>query len=179
MRSVAGAAFVCVLMSCAANAFAHDPQDHDFEISFGQSQLFDIQPFEVGSRDSIPTTSAFFSYEHFLPWDLHAVALFNLPLSTYKAIADDGSVTERFASSSIAMGLAWSGLGVEIKEDVRVEGQFALLAGRVLTADGRYFPLGSVRAAIRRVDGFGLYIGVAGAFRVDTTALIYGVGHRF
>ncbi len=163
-------------------ADAHEPDakapEHTFELSFGQSQLFDIPPLEVARRDAIPTSSAVFIYEHFLPREFHVVSLFNLPLSTTKVLTDDG-VVERFASPSIALGVAWSGLGFEVKEFVRVEMQFGLLGGAVVSRNGRFFPLGSARVAIRRTDGFGLYIGAAGAFRVDTVALVYGVGHRF
>lgn len=170
---------VSVLLLCASAA-AHEPEaeEHTFELSFGQSQLFDIPPLEVTRKDAIPTSSAVFIYEHFLPWDLHTVGLFNLPLSTAKVLTEDG-VRERFSPPSLALGLAWSGLGVDIKELVRVEAQFGLLGGVVLSRDGRFFPLGSIRVAIRRKDGFGLYVGAAGAFRVDTFALVYGVGHRF
>ena len=182
MRSASAAAFLCAVVLATPAVVAHEPDtapDHTFELSFGGSQLFDIEPLEVGSKEAIPTTSAVFIYEYFLPWDLHAVTVFNLPLSTFKEIRTDGSIRERHASPSMAAGLAWSGLGFALKEDVRVELQMGLLGGVVLASDGRYFPLGTVRASIRRRDGFGLYVGVAGAFRVDTTALVYGVGHRF
>lgn len=166
-------------LAVATSAAAHEPDaDHTFELSFGQSQLFDIPPLEVTRRDAIPTTSAVFIYEYFVPWNLHVVSLFNLPLSTSKVLTDSG-VEERFAPPSIALGLAWSGLGFDIKEYVRIEAQFGLLCGVVISREGRFFPLGSARVAIRRTDGFGLYVGAAGAFRVDTVALVYGVGHRF
>jgi hypothetical protein len=170
------------ILLCGASASAHPPEedpDHDFEISFGQSKLFDIPPLDVGTRDSIPTNSVVFIYEHFLPHDFHVVAAFNLPLSTFKTIDDSGTLQERFAAPSFALGFSWSGLGFELKEDVRVEAQLGLLAGVVVATDGRFFPLGSIRVAIRRRDGFGLYVGVIGAFHVDTTGLIYGVAHRF
>jgi hypothetical protein len=177
------ACVLAALLALPAAAAAAEPdkqreEEHTFELSFGQSQLFDIPPLEVASRDAIPTTSAVFIYEHFLPWELHIVSLFNLPLSTTKVLTDTG-VVERFAPPSLAFGLAWSGPGFAVKEFVRVEVQLGLLGGAVLSRTGRFFPLGSVRVAIRRTDGFGLYIGAAGAFRVDTVALVYGVGHRF
>ena len=182
MRFFGAAVFLCAVVLATSTVTAHEPgsaPEHTFELSFGGSQLFDVEPLEVGSKEAIPTTSAVFIYEYFLPWELHAVTVFNLPLSTFKELRSDGSIRERHASPSLAAGLAWSGLGFALKEDVRVELQLGLLAGVVLADNGRYFPLGTVRTSIRRRDGFGLYVGVAGAFRVDTTALVYGVGHRF
>jgi hypothetical protein len=103
----------------------------------------------------------------------------NLPLGSARTVLVDGTIKDEYAPASTLLGLVGTVARWDIRRNSRLEIQLGALAGRVLVSDGRYFPLTVARVHILQNQGFGLYIGTAFAFRVDTLALIYGAGHRF
>ena len=147
-----------------------------FELTFGNSKLF----FTDKKGDtSLPVSSALFLFEYFLTPTWHLITCMNLPLSNVRTFQGDGTVKEEYAPASILLGVGATLAAWDFRKTSRVEIQIGALAGRVLSSDGRYFPLSVARVHILKDQGFGLYVGTAFAFRVDTLALIYGAGHRF
>ncbi len=149
------------------------------EVSFGTSQLFDSEQELTPGADILPTTSALFIGEYALSMRWNVVGFFNLPLSSNRTITEDGRLKERFAAPALAVGALWTPLIWDFRPTSRLELQTALLGGWVTQRNGRFFPLGAVRLHMVQDEGFALYVGTAVAFRIDTAALIYGVGHRF
>ena len=150
----------------------------DWEFSFGTSQLFNAPNTELELKNALPTTSALFIAERFMSQHFGLVGLFNLPLTAERQIVD-GELIARFAAPSVALGGTWTPLAWDFRETSRFEIQFALMGGAVLAPRGRFFPLMAARLHLLQDEGFALYAGTAFAVRVDTLALIYGIGHRF
>ncbi len=151
-----------------------------WEFSFGTSQLFSGQLVEDLSIDQelLPTTSALFIGERLIARRWSLVGLFNLPLTPTRRVVD-GELRSEFAAPSLAFGATWTPLMWGFMDKSRFEIQLALVGGGVLKPGGDIFPLTAVRLRLLQDEGFALYLGAAFAFRVDTLALIYGVGHRF
>ncbi|MFT3921264.1 MAG: hypothetical protein QM778_01890 [Myxococcales bacterium] len=107
-------------------------------------------------------------------------SLFNLPLTTQKTVVD-GALREEYVAPSVALGVRATALSIEVFEASHLELQFAALGG--ITIGSRsgdlVFPLAATRIHFSNPGGFALYLGTAFAFRKDTVALLYGIGHRF
>ncbi len=148
------------------------------EISFGTAQIFATPELDLATKELLPTTSALFIGEWFFWRSVGLVTLLNLPLSTAKSIRNN-QVIESFSPPTLAVGLSWAPVSWAFRETSRFEMQLALLGGALLASDGRLFPLAAFRLRLLQNEGFALYLGAAFAFRVESSALIYGVGHRF
>ncbi len=147
-----------------------------FEVTFGTTVLF--QP-SAGDVSNIPVSSALLIYEHFLTPSLHLVGGLNLPMSSQSTVLPDGRTKESYAPASALLGLNFTAYEWRFRKSAQLELQVGALAGRVLAAEGRYYPLLVGRVHVLKDQGFGLYVGTAYAFRVETMALVYGAGHRF
>lgn len=154
------------------------------EVTFGSSQLFDPQTV-VGSggrvvERTIPVTSALLMVEWLARDRLSVLSLFNLPLTTQKRFVD-GEVSEDHVAASIAAGVRVSAIRLRVFAESHLELQLAALAGTTIgsTGEDRVFPLLAARIHFANRAGFALYLGGAFAFRKDTLAVLYGIGHRF
>jgi len=189
VKTIALSLAASCLFTCAV-AHSHDPSEQEdpkrgdaaaseWELSFGTSQLFSSGFLEDDQQgETLPTTSALFISEYFFSKRWGFVALFNLPLTPERTLRN-GEVISRFAAPTLAAGLEWTPLSWDVREASRLEVQFALMGGAVLAPSGRFFPLSALRLHLLQNEGFALYVGTAFAFRLDTLALIYGIGHRF
>jgi hypothetical protein len=166
-----------------AAATAHADQ-HVLEVTFGSAQLFNRQSVVTKSgrveEQVIPVSSALLMVEWLFHRRLSLLSLFNLPLDTQKTVIDD-QVREEFVAPSLSLGVRVSALSVEVFAASRLELQLAALAGVTIgsSSGDAVFPLAATRLHFANQQGFALYIGGAFAFRRDTVALLYGIGHRF
>jgi hypothetical protein len=157
------------------------PPSHFVEVSFGQAQLY-ISEYSGGRSEEplVPVSSALFLGEFLVSERFSAVALVNLPTTSHRTLVD-GDVVEDYAAPAVALGVRASPLKQLVIRGAELELQVALLVGRTINSQegDRFFPLLTTRVHFATPDGFTLYLGGATAFVKDTTALIYGVGHRF
>jgi hypothetical protein len=74
-----------------------------------------------------------------------------------------------------------SALSIEVFAASRLELQLAARAGVTIGSSSGdvVVPLAAGRLHFANQAGFALYLGAAFAFRRDTVALLYGIGHRF
>jgi hypothetical protein len=162
------------------------PEPQVLEVTFGSAQLFEDQAFTSAGglvqEQVIPVTSALLMVEWLLRERLSVLSLFNLPLTTQKKLVD-GQVQEEFVAPSIALGARFSALRLQVFAASHLELQLAALAGITIgstSASGdTVFPLAAGRIHFSNQNGFALYLGTAFAFRKDTLAVLYGIGHRF
>lgn len=149
-----------------------------FEISLGDSTLFKpAAAFEdVGSV--IPTSSFLFMGEYFFTYAWRAIAVVNLPISTEQVLVNGDLVLTK-ASPTFALGVNFSPWGVDFAEVRRFEIHIAAMGGMQINANPDFFPLLAARLYLLHGEDIGLYVGSAFAFRLDTLALIWGLGYRF
>ena len=154
------------------------------EVTFGSSQLFNHQSILAKSgrveSEIIPVTSALLMLEYLAHPRISVIQLFNLPLTTQKTVVD-GQLREEFVAPSVALGARVTALSFEVFAESHLELQFAALGGFTLGSRSGdvVFPLAASRIHFSNGSGFALYLGTAFAFRKDTVALLYGIGHRF
>ncbi len=165
---------------------APEPSDAEqlLEFTFGSAQVFFRQSLvtpssEIGD-EAIPVSSALLMGEWLASERWAALLLFNLPLEAQSTLRD-GQLTQEFVAPSLALGARFSVFGLKLLGSSRVELQLAAMAGRTLGSPSgdRFFPLGAARIHFHTRAGFTLYVGSASAFSENTTAIIYGIGHRF
>lgn len=163
---------------------APPPRPHVLEVTFGASQLFNRQSIitknGVVEEQVIPVSAALLMVEWLFHLRLSLLGLFNLPLDTQKVVID-GEAREEFVAPSLGLGVRGSALSVEVFAASRLELQLAALAGVTIGSSSGdvIFPLAAGRLHFHNQSGFALYLGGAYAFRRDTVALLYGIGHRF
>lgn len=154
------------------------------EVTFGSAQLFAHQSvLRIGGQPKeqiVPVTSALLMIEWLMRDRFSLISLFNLPLATQKIFVD-GQIREEFNAPSVAAGARITAVRLEVFVDSRLELQLAALAGvTVGSRDGdKIFPMAAGRLHFANHAGFALYLGGAFAFKKDTMALLYGIGHRF
>jgi hypothetical protein len=154
------------------------------EVTFGNAQLFAHQSvLRVSGQPKeqvVPVTSALLMIEWLMRDRLSLLGLFNLPLATQKIFVD-GQIREEFNAPSVAAGVRLTAVRLDLFVDSRLELQLATLAGVTLgSRDGdKVFPMVAGRLHFANHAGFALYLGGAFAFKKDTMALLYGIGHRF
>lgn len=186
----------CVLLVLLWTSLAHaqsvvvrpppppEPSRHAIEVTFGSAQLFNHQSILAKSgrveREIIPVTSALLMFEWLAHSRVSVLSMFILPLTTQKTVVD-GQLREEFVAPSIALGARVTALSFEVFAASHLELQVAALAGVTLGSSSGdvVFPLGAGRVHFSNPGGFALYLGTAFAFRKDTVALLYGIGHRF
>jgi hypothetical protein len=105
---------------------------------------------------------------------------FDLPLEPRVELRD-GELVETYVSPSILAGLRASLFSVDLLEETKLELQLEGSLGWLLAPHevNRLFPTAGWRLHLRDLNGFTLFVGLSFEFRIDTGALIYGVGHRF
>jgi hypothetical protein len=168
----------------AAQPKAAAPRRQVIEVTFGAAQLFNRQSIveENGRLEEqvIPVSSALLMFEWLFHARFSALALFNLPLDTQKTVVD-GESRDEFVAPSLSLGVRASALSIEVFAASRLELQLAALAGVSIGSSSGdvVFPLAAGRLHFANQAGFALYLGGAFAFRRDTVALLYGIGHRF
>jgi hypothetical protein len=165
---------------------AHEPfAKQTLEVTFGSGQLFNRQSIVTKSgrveEQVIPVSSALLMVEWLFHDRVSALSLFNLPLNTQKTVSSDGTARDEFVAPSLSLGMRWSPLRFDVFAASRLELQLAGLAGVTFgsSAGDLVFPLAAGRLHFSNREGFALYLGGAFAFRRDTVAIVYGIGHRF
>ena len=149
------------------------------EIALGGTQLF--APESLGSDIDrvVATQTSMLLFEWFMHYRWHLAVWFNLPTAPRISFEND-ELVERYIPPALATGLIWVPLSIPFaKKRHRFELQAGLFAGAVLSLDGNFFAIGAIRAYLLHESDFGLYIGAAAAPRLDTAALLYGIGYRF
>jgi hypothetical protein len=159
-------------------------REHVIEVTFGSSQLFIHQSILNKSgnvaREIIPVTSALIMIEWLFLRRFSLLSLFNLPLVTEKTVVD-GQAREKFVAPSLATGLRFSAIRLDVFAHSKLEFQVAALVGFTLggTDAAPVFPMAAGRIHFSNQAGFALYLGTAFAFQKDTVGVFYGIGHRF
>ena len=105
---------------------------------------------------------------------------FLLPLEPESTLIE-GELAQRYVPPALSAGVRGTAFGLPLVADTVLEAQLFLLGGTTfgaLSGDDFYPTLGW-RAHLGDDRGFTMYVGTSFAFRQSTTALIYGVGHRF
>jgi len=155
------------------------------EISFGSSVLILEQPlvgpgYEQGSERLMAVDSAMLLCEWLVTRKFTISGVANIPLVPLRKFKGD-EVVEEHVSAVVALGPRWSPIEAHVFDSAWVAPQLALLLGRTLgsTEGDLFFPLSALRLHISTADGFTMHLGIAYAFRKDTLALTYGVGHQF
>lgn len=158
--------------------------EQTLEVTFGSGQLFNRQSIVTKSgrveEQIIPVSSALLMVEWLFHDRLSLAGLFNLPLNTQKTVSN-GMARDEFVAPSVSLGLRWSALRFDVFAASRLELQLAALGGVTIgsSAGDLVFPLAAGRLHFSNREGFALYLGGAFAFRRDTVAIVYGIGHRF
>lgn len=170
---------------CAVAAPSEAPsQRQTLEVTFGSAQLFNHQSVVTKNghveQQVVPVTSALLMLEWLFHDRASVITVFNLPLTTQKTVVD-GQVREEFVAPSLSLGARVSALRFDVFAASRLELQLAALAGVTIgsSAGDAVFPLMAGRLHFENRAGFALYLGGAFAFRRDTVAILYGIGHRF
>jgi hypothetical protein len=159
-------------------------REHVIEVTFGSSQLFIHQSILNKSgnvaREIIPVTSALIMLEWLFWRRFSLLSLFNLPLVTEKTVVD-GQTREKFVAPSLATGLRFSAIRLDVFAHSKLEFQVAAMVGFTLggTDAAPVFPMAAGRIHFSNQAGFALYLGTAFAFQKDTVGVFYGIGHRF
>lgn len=150
-----------------------------FEVSIGDTQVFAPDELSDELRQVVPTEAVLLLFEYFLHYRWHLSAVFNWPTDTAVSIVD-GQLVETYVAPFLAMGVIWTPLVVPFAEKRhRFELQGAVMGGLALRK--RFTPnaLFALRAYVLHESDFGVYVGLASSFIIDTAGLIYGVGYRF
>lgn len=154
------------------------------EFSFGSAELFTNQsvtnPAGIVQERVIPITGLNLFGEYLLHPRFAVMAQFLLPLEPESKLID-GELALAYVPPAISGGLRATAFYVEVMEDTTFEGQFFVLGGSTLgsLSGDAFYPTLGWRAHLGQQRGFTLYLGASFAFRQNTTALLYGVGHRF
>ena len=152
------------------------------EFSFGSSLL--IREQALAGQDFtriVPVPSVLMLGEFLVTPRVSVASFLNVPTGTAKEFRDDGSVIEHHAAAAVAAGVALSPNPLPISEQAWFKPQIAAFGGRALrsTNGTTWFPLAAVKLNVVTDDGFTMYGGASFAFKRNTAAIIYGVGHRF
>lgn len=149
------------------------------EVALGATTLF--APDSLGSDivNVVPTQTAMFMLEYYFHYRWHAALWFNLPTAPSLTFVD-GELLQRYVPPALALGLIWIPVTIPFSHKRhRIEIHTGLFAGATLSSSGNFFAIGALRAYVLHESGFGVYVGVAAAPRLDTAALVYGIGYRF
>jgi hypothetical protein len=111
---------------------------------------------------------------------LSVLVQFLLPLEPESTLLD-GQLSLRYVPPALSFGLLATIVGLPMTDETTLDAHLFLLGGSTLDrlSDDRFYPTLGWRAQLRDNGGFTMYIGTSFAFRQNTTALLYGVGHRF
>ncbi|HJN73972.1 MAG TPA: hypothetical protein QGF58_08580 [Myxococcota bacterium] len=151
------------------------------EFTFGQSMVIVDQALYGQDEERIlPVQGSLFLGEYLWRPRVSIVGLVNVPQTPIRHLVD-GDIVEEHSAGAIAAGAAWAPAVLQLSESAFFKPQVAGLAGRTFrsTAGDQFFPMAAVKLNMSTYAGFTMYVGGAYAFREDTLAVIYGVGHRF
>jgi hypothetical protein len=128
----------------------------------------------------VPITALGTFGEYLLHPRFSIMVQFLLPLEPDTALID-GELTLKYVAPAVSGGLRGSVASVYVMDETALEAQAFLLGGSTLgsLSGDAFYPTLGWRAHLRDEQGFSMYVGTSFAFRQNTTALIYGVGHRF
>lgn len=154
------------------------------EFSFGSAELFTRQsvtdPGGIVRQRVIPITALTVFGEYLLHPRVSVIAQFLLPLEPESTLVD-GELSVTYVPPALSGGLRGTVVGLYVMTETVLEAQLFLLGGSTFAdlSNDAFYPTLGWRAHLRDEGGFTMYIGTSFAFRQNTTALIYGVGHRF
>lgn len=150
-----------------------------FEVGLGNSQVFFPDQLSEELRQVVPTDSVLLMVEYYLHYRWHLSALFNWPTGTAVSIVD-GELVENYVAPLLALGVIWTPLSVPFSEARhRFEVHLGVFGGVALRKQFTPNALFAIRAYALHESEFGVYVGAASSFIIDTAALIYGIGYRF
>lgn len=150
------------------------------EVALGGTQLF--APSTLGSdvENVVPTQTAMLLVEWYMHYRWHLALWFNLPTAPRISFVE-GELIQSYVPPALALGVIWVPLTVPFSQKRhRIELHAGLFGGVVVSINnGNFFAIGAIRAYLLHESDFGVYIGAAAAPRLDTAALLYGIGYRF
>ena len=178
-----------MLALCVSLALAEEPaeEEKDFlfedrlEFTFGQSMLIvDQALFGQAEERILPVQSALFLGEYLWKPRLSVAGFVNVPTTPIRHLVA-GDIVEEHSAGAMALGLGWAPIHPQVSEKAWFKPQLAGFAGRTFrsTSGDQFFPMAALKLNLTTAEGFTMYAGSAYAFREDTLAVIYGVGHRF
>lgn len=184
------APFVILLgLLYASSAVAHEVKEAEepwqvddgtvVEVALGGTQLFAPRALGTDIERVVPTQTSMLMVEWFLHYRWHPALWFNLPTAPRLSF-EDGELVQRYVPPALAAGVIWVPVTIPFaKKRHRFELQAGLFGGATLSLDGNFFAIGALRAYVLHESEFGVYVGAAAAPRLDTAALLYGIGYRF
>ena len=150
-----------------------------FEVSVGDTQMFAPNELSDELRQIVPTESVLLLFEYYLHYRWHLSAVFNWPTDTAVSIVD-GQLVEEYIAPFFAVGVVWTPLTIPFAQKRhRFELQGGVFGGLALRKQFTPNALFALRAYVLHESDFGVYVGAASSFIIDTAGLIYGVGYRF
>jgi hypothetical protein len=181
-----------LLVLGSRSASAHEAQDEEpaeewqvddgtvIEVALGGTQLVAPASLESDLTEVVATQTSMFLVEWYMHYRWHLAAWFNLPTAPRISFVD-GEPVQEFVPPALALGVIWVPLTIPFsKKRHRFELHAGLFTGAVLRIPGgNFFALAAVRAYVLHESDFGVYVGAAAAPRLDTAALLYGIGYRF
>ncbi len=193
MRRFPMFAFLLALVGVPAYVAAHTAEEEDaerqrnwtvddgttIEIALGATQLF--APDSLGSDvvNVVPTQTTMLMVEWYMHYRWHLALWFNLPTAPSLTF-ENGELVQGYVPPALALGVIWVPLTVPFSQKRhRIELHGGIFAGATLSLTGNFFAIGALRLYVLHESGFGVYAGVAAAPRLDTAAMVYGIGYRF
>lgn len=155
------------------------------ELSFSSAEKFYNQsvydPTGFVTRRTIPVSTLRPTGDWlFADYRASLFVAFDLPLEPRVELRD-GDLVETYVSPSVLGGLRASLFSIDVLEATKLELQLEGSLGWLLAPNevNRLFPSAGWRIHVHDLNGFTLFAGLTFEFRLNTAALVYGVGHRF
>ena len=179
--------WMCLLTLSFAQDVETEVPAPRLELSFGSGLLFVEQAFVSDGLPNqtqervVPVPSWLLLGEYMWSPRWSSAVMLNVPLSTVQRIDQDGEIFEEHSAAAVGVGAAFSPFNLQVLSHATFRPQLALLGGRTLNdlEKNVFFPMVVSRMVLVSPSGTSLYGGVAYAFREETLAVIYGIGHRF
>lgn len=159
-------------------------EELSFEVSFGQSMMFmndtDRQDILDREKVAIPTSSALLLVDFIYDYKFSFPFFLNLPLTSQKFLVDGKETVEK-ASTVFGVGVNYSLLQIDLKDNLTAIFSSAVLAGITINQNKSYkiLPMLALELSLLKQDGFLMYLGAERTIGLDVIALFYGVGQRF
>jgi len=162
-----------------------EPEDflleNRLEFTFGSTMVIVDQALFGQTQERIlPVKGSLFLGEYLWKPKLSVAGFVNVPTTPIRKLVD-GDIVEQHSAGAVAAGFAFAPIEPQVSERATFKPQVALFGGRTFrsTRGDEWFPMAAVKLNMSTFEGFTMYVGGAYAFREDTLAVLYGVGHRF
>jgi hypothetical protein len=172
-------------LASQASTVASRERTRRLELSFSSAEKFYNQsvydPTGFITRRAIPVSTLRPTGEWLFAQQRASLFLaLDLPLEPRVELRED-ELIQTYVSPSVLSGLRLALFSLDVLEETKLEMQLEGSLGWLLAPKevNRLFPSAGWRLHVRDVNGFTLFVGLAFEFRLNSLALIYGVGHRF